>query len=862
MKMLLCPQNRKDAVLHGLAEKENGCLKDIEILSLSSALHEQGDTASLFSLRLSNLPTKNGESFPVYGEMFRYPSFIQEILSFARKCILYGILPQDLPADTVNEEELKRIVAAAMDLNLCEKENVRNRDAAVALLKNRPDTVIYDQFAKDTYHYEILQELKDLPHEKTEEVHPSQSLHYAVNPRQEAEAVVQDICIRNQTCTIVMCEPQTQLPLLLRILQEYNVPCSVYNVPVFLHVPAVFYSLIELGIHHNSSSLLDAMRTDCFSHTVPDDVYSYLKEALTSVNMPNPVSALLEDSQFSSCKREYENIEKKTSSFYSSIQEELDLLLSSSEPSDILINAFSILRSSHYLKEKAEMSAAHTIRSAVLECRDSIHTAEDLEYFASMIKNLSSSEPVTDSDFCTITDLQHPVSQSENTYVLSVIAKNYPGVPVNKGLFDEAYTEKIKKYPSRSVRYENYRTQLSWISRSCRNELIYSYYTNDYQGREMQLSFDISSHFNDSAVKWKLDEVQPYIRNSHSISPAASTSLFVKEDQITGSISSIERWFACPYSFFLQSGLHLREKTSTLPEASTIGTLQHSVLEKAVNQLHKDYPSINEKEIRAVMDPAFSLMEKMHPHQKDTLHITEERMVSSIQSAMLFLDDYEKHNSFVPKEAELRFKEPIAEGVMLRGTIDRLDTCNDTYLRVLDYKSSAKALSEKKVKAGKQLQLLSYLIIAKSLYHLKPAGAYYESLKTADVHAPAASKNRKDILDSSFNNEAMHTRMMKNTALHGWTFEKCETELDDDSSHISPKPSTQYDYDAAEKCITELYQYFHENILQGNISLAPDEDACGFCPYQPICRFHGDTRKTAPLVMKDIPLKKAKEAKE
>ena len=58
----------------------------------------------------------------------------------------------------------------------------------------------------------------------------------------------------------------------------------------------------------------------------------------------------------------------------------------------------------------------------------------------------------------------------------------------------------------------------------------------------------------------------------------------------------------------------------------------------------------------------------------------------------------------------------------LKGIIDRIDTCLGD-LRILDYKSSAKTLSESKVKAGLQLQLLTYLIIAVRKLRLNPAGA-------------------------------------------------------------------------------------------------------------------------------------------
>lgn len=68
-------------------------------------------------------------------------------------------------------------------------------------------------------------------------------------------------------------------------------------------------------------------------------------------------------------------------------------------------------------------------------------------------------------------------------------------------------------------------------------------------------------------------------------------------------------------------------------------------------------------------------------------------------------------------------------------------------------------------------------------------------------------------------------------------------------------------YDLAKQCIEQLYTYFHDAVLGGDIRLAPVEGACTFCDYRSICRFSGDYRPVEPVVMKDISLKQEKEAK-
>ena len=58
------------------------------------------------------------DSFPVYGKMFIYPAFCNEILQMAKQCVLYGIPSEELPCSTVSEKELQAIVEVALELPL------------------------------------------------------------------------------------------------------------------------------------------------------------------------------------------------------------------------------------------------------------------------------------------------------------------------------------------------------------------------------------------------------------------------------------------------------------------------------------------------------------------------------------------------------------------------------------------------------------------------------------------------------------------------------------------------------------------------------------------------------------------------
>jgi len=99
--------------------------------------------------------------------------------------------------------------------------------------------------------------------------------------------------------------------------------------------------------------------------------------------------------------------------------------------------------------------------------------------------------------------------------------------------------------------------------------------------------------------------------------------------------------------------------------------------------------------------------------------------------------------------------------------------------------------------------------------------------------------------------------MIEKRRLSGWTYEDRWTELDESDTHITPKYLV--DYPTMKAVIEEVYAYFRDHLLNGEIPLEPVQGACMFCKYRPVCRFHGEERKAKILVAEDISLKKGKE---
>jgi len=847
MKTILCEEYQKERILQALSEGAGGSLTDILVKSLKNIFSPEKEEEASVLLMMSFLLNKDKENYPVYGDMFNFPSFLQEILSFAKECILYEISPSSLPERNSQEKELKRILQTVLKMDFIEKIHLQKREERIKELLSDPDVSIFPYFENDPYYYRIRERLLlNIPEEKTEEYQPVRHLRFALNMRQEIEAVAQDICKKKTPCTVILCNPSSYLPVLQEVFHRYNIPYSVSSETNSVKMSGIYNALARLAIKKDIPSFLEALRKDAFPVLCKDSLIRFFEDVLVEFHSLIDISSHLENSLFKSSIRFIQPLENEANAYLEKINDSLTYLLESTDAKDALIRAYSIMQKSSFLQDKNELMAAMKIRTALTESLDLIHSEEEAIFLLDLILSLTASSSVYCTDFCQVTDLKRPLPASETAYVLGCSGTAYPGFQAKKGLFDEAYLSQIPLYPSMEERYDIYTSQLEWISNSAKNNLYYSYANNDYQGREIQLSFVIETMFGkEKPTKWELESLAPYKENAHSLLPETAALLFKGDGYIHGSISTIERYFQCAYSYFLQSGLKLRDNEIGNLDARTTGEIAHSVLEHAILKYGKDYTKIPKEELKEIIHESFTALDHIHPVNTVLHQLSEERLFRQLLVALEFLEDFEKCTAFVPEAVERKFEEEIVPGVKLRGTIDRLNTFANL-AEIIDYKSSTHALAKPKVLAGIQLQLLTYAVIARRIFQKDIAGAYYFSFKEEAVSVEALKKVRKEIKETIWSKEEEKERMIHARMMKGWTFLDRFTEIDDGKKHISL--SSVYNFEDIEEIINALYTCFQDSLLDGNIALNPLEDACGFCELKSICRFHGLFRKMENVI--------------
>lgn len=854
MKKIIASKDQFNALLNEDAIRNNGISTGVKTQTLSQALQLKSTPEALAVFNLKQAFIAHKEQFPIYRDMFIYPSFISEILRFIRKVIAYDIPLSSLPKRNENEKELAGIVETGLS---CMKwEEAGNRAAVEKGIKkiiNDPEYCLYPHFIEQPYLYEAYQQLcQSVPVITPEEVNPHVSLKHALTSRLEMEAIAQDICRKGKPCNVILTSMENQYPLLQAVFARYNIPYTCESAPVTVHMPAIFASLLRYGISGAVSDLEQACRLNAFGISADLPVLKYLfshyQQLSSSISF---IDEIREDSVLSSSYRLYEDMEQRCMEYLTKIQPYVQALADAEDYRQLISAAYDIMAAHPYLKNSTELQAAMQIREVISYVHPFIVTKEDVIFLADYLESISCQCCYQDSIFCLVTDLSHPVMQQKITYVVSADGSGYPGIPVETGLFDEKYMEAIPAYPSQLKRSDIHLAQLQWIDTSAEEELIISWHTNDYQGREVQLALEIEQKYGKNAMPWQPDRLAPERLSPHVLSKETSEKLFFHEGAIHASISSVENYFRCPYHCFLQHGLGVRKPDYGSLSTSAAGNIQHSVMDRSLKDFHKNYASIDEAQIRSYIDHTFDIMRKVEPAQAEILKMTEERLVTGIQLTLKFLQSFENSTSFIPEESELHFCEEIIEGVTLHGIIDRLDLYGKEFLRVIDFKSTGYSLSDTKIKACVQLQLLTYAIIAEKITGNSAAGAYYCSFRSDTYDVPAMYKEKNEVYDTDFSLEAEEVRMMEERTLKGWTFTDRITELDEDGTHISTLKK-QKDFNLVRACMEEIYSIFRSRILSGDISLSPDDQACTFCSFRPVCRYHGEYRTVKSLVFQDV----------
>ena len=216
-----------------------------------------------------------------------------------------------------------------------------------------------------------------------------------------------------------------------------------------------------------------------------------------------------------------------------------------------------------------------------------------------------------------------------------------------------------------------------------------------------------------------------------------------------GSVTGLSRYADCPFAYFAGNGLRLQERKEFVVQPFDLGNLLHDAAERFGRRCQREGLSWG-----ALTDPVRdamaneALQEAVDAYgdglfRKDSRseHLAE-RLKKPFLRTMKVLCHQASKGEFEPVEFEAAFDRipeltyDLGRGrkLTLRGKIDRIDTARvgeDSYVKVIDYKTGGEKYDWSRMYAGLQMQLPVYLKGALSLtgrlsgQETHPAGFFY-----------------------------------------------------------------------------------------------------------------------------------------
>ena len=794
----------------------------------------------------------------IFKSNLQQPAFIDYIFKMYKKILLNQLDIQRLADDNASNHELKILLNALKNTKI--KENSFKTLYKQLSEINFSDFYIYNIDIDLDYQPIIdimLQNQATCCQLTTTKA--NYDVFIANNYRDEIEYVAQDI-IENkyqlQDVNIVITNKEYEQPL-KQVFEIYNLDNGFTQITTDNQTNYKFTLLIKLYLEPSIENYYQAIINNCFGILPNQEFIIYIKNYLCDFKACLNSFNYFQNQSLIQYQAELEkliSIEKQANLYQEQIVPLLNNLMQCKTIETLLITTFEIL------KKAAVLSELKQLKSKILLYYQDL-TFDNLTTFLYILpKSLPSSESFTNK-IC-VTTLKKAVPARKVTYVIGCSQKNYPGFKLNTGYFNQQYLDTLGYY-NQQQQFTHHQKSLAWIFKSG-EKINFLAPSTTLAGKAIDIAYDI-----ETLVK-KVNYVNTITNNfefkkSHQLTIPNANKAFIKDNNIYGSVSSYEKYFLCPYRYFLNYGLKLYPEQLMEIKANTFGSLIHDLFKTIVSNNPKHYADdLDYQKIISLTNPYFEELKILFLKNTKELANIQIKLAQQLSQAMLFYKDLEANTLYQPTLFEHKITSPILTKnnitINIKGYIDRIDHYN-TGFRIIDYKSSNNTiLSDKDFLSAEKLQLATYTVIYKKITNLTPYGCYYAYYKSPKNSAKAYSYSASGI--KSIDQEYLDNEYYKNYKLSGFNF-YYDPHIDN-GKHLKQIRNNKligkpYNFDNIEKILCDIYSYLIDNLSSGNISLTPRENACTYCDYQSICNFNGKQIKYPKLFADKSLLKEEKE---
>lgn len=343
---------------------------------------------------------------------------------------------------------------------------------------------------------------------------------------------------------------------------------------------------------------------------------------------------------------------------------------------------------------------------------------------------------------------------------------------------------------------------------------------------------------------------------------------FIKDTDKLGrgvSISRLETYNKCPFSYYIKYGLKITEKKEDTLQSSELGSLCHYLMEKCL-----DDETLVDIEAKHYIEE--NLKEKYDGHPMNQYFINN--LIEDMKMTIKIIQKQLKMGGYVPVSKEKEISGQIGD-VPFSGIIDRVDEFGN-YARIVDYKSSSKEIDLNLAMQGFNIQMLVYLDMLCKQENKDRAGMLYFNMKkrilTRDTSYALGDEDvLKEYRMEGYMVDDGSTNSVKGL---GSTPEliapvkiKKSGEYANSAKVISPDELDQI-MEYVENHISELYKKIHDGLIPIHPTLTdgaqPGSDfkvyPCTYCPYKSVCLFDVFENENR-IISKDM-YKKLKEGDE
>lgn len=370
---------------------------------------------------------------------------------------------------------------------------------------------------------------------------------------------------------------------------------------------------------------------------------------------------------------------------------------------------------------------------------------------------------------------------------------------------------------------------------------------------------------------------------------------------VLSSVSKLERYTACPFSFFIQYGLGAKERKIFDMRPPDVGTFLHAAIERFSKLMDKPGSAQNqatgeegpvtwrsfsrewcEQKVSEIVDDSLKRMKGSGIASSKRFTVLTVRLKRVVTRAVWLIAEHIRRGGFDPVDYEVGFGEgekypPIiielesGEKVRLTGRIDRIDameTEDGHYLRIIDYKSGSKDFRLSNVYYGLQLQLITYMdAIWKdagqdTAHPMLPGGMLYFRVDDPIIRTDG------EVDEAEIEKAIMKQLKMKGLLLANVKLIRHMDREIDGASQILPATlnkgdvlgknssvATMEQFKLLRNYVQQILKHISREIISGTVDIRPvknrDGTACRYCSYLPICQFDTVMKENSYRLLRD-----------